>query len=167
MRTVTSLCKQRTFPQQHQKSNKKQYPKENEKRRWETCRRRAGEIASFFSQNIERNESITLQSKSSLYVFGELMERLRILRKFMLSRPWTFDNDFNHCRSLTRHEFLKDFVSFRTSTDSSNSKVFIDVKLSLVNSQWRIKKLVFWYDLRYNHDFDLQLVKFHKVCLDI
>ena len=40
----------------------KQYSKEHEQKRWETRRRRAGEIA-FVYQNNKRNESITLASK--------------------------------------------------------------------------------------------------------
>ena len=63
-------------------------------------------------------------------------------------------------------------MSFLTSTDSSNSEIFVDVWLSLEKSiaefSMAYKKMsaLIWLWV-YNHDFDLQLDQIHKICLDI
>ena len=87
------------------------------------------------------------------------MENVTYIWKIKLSRPWTFDN-------------VSDFVSFLTSTDSSNSEVFVDVWLSLDESigefsmAYKNMSALVWRKV-YNHDFALNLVRLNKVCLHI
>ena len=87
------------------------------------------------------------------------MEQVTYTLKIKLSRPWTFDN-------------VADFVSFLTSTDSSNSEVFVDVWLSLNKSiaefsmAYKNMSALVWRRV-YNPDFSLNLVRLHEVCLHI
>ena len=100
----------------------KQYSKKHEQKRWETRRRRVGEIA-FVYQNNKRNESVTLASKYMLCIFGKTMEKVSYIWKIKLSRPWT--------------------VQFLTSTDvrirNYSSMFGFPWKNPSVNSQWYIK----------------------------
>ena len=94
----------------------------------------------------------------AIYI-GKSMEKVTYIWKIKLSRPWTFDN-------------VSDFVSFLTSTDSSNSEVFVDVWLSLDESigefstAYKNMSALVWRKV-YNHDFALNLVRLNKVCLHI
>ena len=92
-----------------------------EQKRWETLRRRAGEIA-FVCQNNKRNVSITLASKESLYILEKSMVKVTYVWKIKLSRPWTFDND--SCRLCVISHLCR----------WSNSELFVDVWLSLNKS---------------------------------
>ena len=83
----------------------------NMNRRWETRRRPAGEIA-FDCQNNKRNESVTLASKYSFYIFGKSMEKVTCVWKIKLPSTMIYT----------------DSVSILTSTnDWIQFEVFIDV----------------------------------------
>ena len=102
----------------------KQYSKEREQKRWETRRRRAGDIA-FVYQNNKRNESVTLTSNNHymyIYIFGKWMEKVTYMWKIKRSRPWTF-----HAEKSLRLRAISHLYW------CSNSEIFVDVWLPWKN----------------------------------
>ena len=114
-----------------------------------------GEIAFVYPNN-KRNQSVTLASKYSLYIFGKLMEKVTYIWKIKLSQPWTFDND-------------SDLMQLRTSTDVQirkySSMFGFPWKNPSVNSQsWHIKRWVLWYGL--GSIIKISACNWFKVCFE-
>ena len=122
----------------------------------------AGREKSPSFQNNKRNESTTLQSKSSLYIFGKLIEKGYVyLEK-------------SSCLGLEPSAMIKTSCHFSPSPimilrirKYSSMFGFTWTSLS-VNFQWHIKNMsaLIWLWV-YNHYFGLQLGQLHKVCLNI